>query len=81
MTNREGWGETRNLAGTEYFAIKEIEVFEYLPLPDGEGDPTEVHMMITIEDFPYPIVMRFHSRRACDELIVALMTHSKAVWP
>lgn len=69
------------MAGVEFFEIESIDVMEFHPLPDGEGPPSEVHLMLTIADFPHPVIMRFHSRRSCDELIVALMTHSKAVWP
>lgn len=69
-----------NVGGQPFFAIEEIKVLEYHPLPDGEGDPTEVHLWFTMEDSPIPMVLRFHSPRAVDELIVALMTHRKAVW-
>ncbi len=74
--------EPRNMAGVEYLAIERIEVVEFHEDLDGGGDPTEVHLLITFKDSPHPVmVMRFHSRPAVDDLIVALIAHSKAVWP
>ena len=73
--------EPRNMAGVQYYAIERIEVGEYHEDLDGGGDPTEVHLLLTMEDHPHPFVMRFHSRPAVDDLIVALIAHSKAVWP
>lgn len=81
MSNREGWGEPINVEGMEFLEIANIEVGEYHELPDGEGDPSEVHLWISLAGSPLKLVMRFHSRRPIDELIVALITHSKAVWP
>ena len=70
-----------NVKGMKFFEIESISVNEWHPLPDGEGDPEQVHMMIDVADVPYPFVVRFKSRRAIDELIVALMTHANHVWP
>ncbi|KKM68340.1 hypothetical protein LCGC14_1461950 [marine sediment metagenome] len=70
-----------NLVEQEFFPISSITVHEYHSLPDGKGPPTEVHLWLKIEgaeDTPFAI--RFHSPRRIDELIVALMTHRKAVW-
>jgi len=72
--------EPVNMAGQKYYAIESIKVLEYHLLPDGEGDPTEVHLWFTMEDDDIPFVICFHSPGAVDELIVALMTHRKAVW-
>jgi hypothetical protein len=81
MTGHEGWGEPVNTEGIQYHAIEKITVFEWHTEPDGKGEPSEVHLWFEMEDGGHPLVMRFHSRPAVDELIVALMTHSKAVWP
>ena len=81
MTNREGWGEPINMEGVEFLEVEEISVNEYHELPDGKGDPTQVHLWLRLANFPHPLIIRFHSRRPVDELIVALITHSKAVWP
>ncbi len=70
----------RNVQGVEYFQVNEIAVREYHPLPDGQGEPTEVHMCIDIVGFPGEVVCRLKSGRATDELIVALITHRKRVF-
>ena len=73
--------EVRPTAGMEFYPIESIEVAEFHESNDGSGDPTQVHLILDIEGAPAPFIMRFKSRPAVDELIVALMTHSKAVWP
>jgi hypothetical protein len=70
-----------NTAGMAYFEIKEISVNEWHPLPDGQGKPEQVHLMIEVDGFPHPLVIRYKSRRPVDELIVALITHAEHVWP
>ena len=73
--------QDRNLAGQEFFPVESIEVLEYCPLPNGEGEPTEVHLWLKIEGAEStPFAIRFHSPRTVDELIVALMTHRARVW-
>ena len=70
-----------NVAGQEFIPVLSIRVLEYHPLPDGEGEPTQVHLWMVIdgaEDMPF--VIRFHSGKPIDELIVALITHRKAVF-
>jgi hypothetical protein len=50
----------RNVAGMEAFSIDNYSVFEWCPLPNGEGSPTQVHVwlnVLTISE--HPIVMRF----------------------
>ena len=73
-----------NLQGIEYVPIEMLEVTEWHDLPDGEGAPTAVHLILHIgkeeDDFP-PFIVRIKGRKTCDELIVALIAHSKAVWP
>jgi hypothetical protein len=71
----------KNLAGTQYFNMKTVTVAEYHELPNGEGPPTEVHLAIDVDGIPYPFIVRWHSRRPIDELIVALITHANRVWP
>lgn len=81
MTTREGRDEPINVEGMKFLEVEEIVVNEYHELPDGKGDPTQVHLWLRLVNFPHPLIVRFRSRRPVDELIVALMTHSKAVWP
>ena len=70
------------LAGTQYYPVSAIEVAEFHESDDASDDPTAVLLTLTVEGAEEtPFVMRFKSRQATDELIVALMTQSKAVWP
>ncbi len=68
-------------AGMQFFSVEKIDVVEFHESDDGSGDPTQVHLIFDIEGAAAPLIMRFHSRPAVDELIVSLMTHSKRVWP
>lgn len=69
-----------NVGGLPYYEIDSIEVAEWHPLPNGEGQPTQVHMILTMKDSPIPLIVRFKSRRPVDSLIMALMTHANGVW-
>lgn len=78
-----------NLAGIEYMDIESIVVAEFHAEEDGQGgaDPErmlgaeQVHLIINIRDFPYPIIMRFKSKAGIDKHIVDLMRASRSVWP
>ena len=76
-----------NLDGMEYHAISGINVAEWHEEEDGKGKPTAVLLMFDMEAAdgelhnPPKFICRLKSRRATDNLIVALMAHSKAVWP
>ena len=70
----------KNLAGDKYFEVKSIEVTEWHSLPNGEGKPEQEHLIIELENCPYPLVMRFKSRKPVDSLIVALITHANSIW-
>ena len=69
------------MAGVEFFEIEKIEVGEFHELEDGKGPPSEVHLLLTLAGFPYPLIMRFKSRPTLDELIANLIRHGKEVWP
>jgi len=69
-----------NTEGLKFYEIKGISVNEWHSLPDGKGNPEQVHLWLELEDIPYPFVLRFKSRRPIDELIVALITHANNVW-
>lgn len=73
--------EPVNLAGQRFIPVASIEVLEFHEAEDGQGLPTEVHLWLKMEgaeDIPFAI--RFHSPDAIDQLIVALITHRRAVW-
>lgn len=70
-----------NLKGTEFYPISSIEVLEYHDQEEGQGDPVAVLLWIKVEGAEdTPFAMRFNSGPPVDELIVALMTHRKAVF-
>jgi len=69
-----------NTEGMKFFEIEQISVNEWHPLPDGQGNPTQVHMKLEVDGFDFPLVVRFKSRRPVDELIMGLITHANNVW-
>ena len=76
--------QPENTSGMKYLAIKldAIRVAEWHPLPDGLGDPTEVHVHLEIEHLPeMPMVMRFKGPGTLDQFILALAEHRRNVWP
>ena len=70
-----------NLKGIEYIALESLEVGEFHEAEDGAGKPSQVHLTFKIEGAPARMVFRFKSCKPVDSLIVALITHSKNVWP
>ena len=79
MSNVESTG-AENVAGMAVTEVEGIEVYNWHPLPNGEGQPTEVHMHLNLKIFPYPLVMRFKGPRGLDHLIAALVAHRRDVW-
>ncbi len=73
--------EPVNLEGTDFFEILEWGVGNFHELPDGQGEPSQVHMWIELEGGEEtPLVLRFKSARAVDHLIGALRRHRIEVW-
>lgn len=70
-----------NTAGMLFYEIESIVVNEWHELPDGRGDPSEVHIVVKVKGAKYPLIMRFKKPRPIDDLIVALITHRRRVWP
>jgi len=68
----------RNLAEMKAFVMDGI--FEYHPLPNGEGPPTQVHLVIGLGD-DLQIVVRMKSRDSCEQLVEAITKHTDNVWP
>ena len=73
--------EIQNLAGKAVFEIIEWGVFEWHPLPNGQGDPTQVHFKLVIDDQLPPFIMRIKSRKAAEQLMEAIRRHADNVWP
>jgi hypothetical protein len=72
-----------NMSELKIVEIAGIRVNEFHPLPNGQGDPTEVHLMLQLRgvDPRQRLALRMKSRRVVDELIAALETHRDNVWP
>src|SRR3954449_9690381 len=70
-----------NLQGVLHADIEELIVGSWCPLPEGQGLATQVHMMIKSNIMSVPMVMRFKSRDAINQVIEALSLHRDDVWP
>ena len=83
MTRRSYSEEPRNTEGISFLEgrIDSIEVGEWHPLPDGQGQPTQVHMTVVIWGLDLPFVLRFKGPKTLDSVITALATHRGNVWP
>ena len=73
--------DPQNLVGLAYRDIEEITVAEYHPQPDGQGLPTQVHMLLTVRGETLPLIMRFMGPDTLDQMIAALVRHRQSVWP
>lgn len=72
--------DIRNLDSMFLREIDEIDICEFHPLPNGGGKPTQVHMVVTVRDFPGQMVMRFKGPQTLDEVIDALTKHRERVF-
>ena len=75
--------EPENVEGKRYLLIKldSLHIMEYHALPDGQGPPTEVHLMLVVDGLEdMPMIARFKSPKSLDKLIAALATHRYNVW-
>lgn len=64
------------------FEIDSLEIAQWMPDPDGRGQPTQVHLTIRVkglEDMPF--VMRFKGPGTITALIEQLTQHRDEVWP
>lgn len=66
--------------GMKYYDVKGLSVREWHSLPDGKGEPEQVHLVLEVDGIPYPIILRLKSRRLVDELATALLSHAINVW-
>jgi hypothetical protein len=70
-----------NLAGSNVLPLDSYAVVEWHPAPDGQGKPTQVHLVLNIPDLPVRFSLRLKSASAVDTLVGSLMRHRKSVWP
>lgn len=73
--------DIRNTAGMTFWDVREVEIVEWGPGSDGEGDPTEVHVVLRVEQLPEPLILRLRTRAYALELSDAIGIHTNNVWP
>jgi hypothetical protein len=61
--------------------IASAEIVEWHPLPDGQGRPTQVWLIVTFHGAPLPAVWRFKGPDTLGQIIAALQRHRANVWP
>jgi hypothetical protein len=81
MSEEKNYDE--NLAELDIIELEGIDIVEFHPLPDGKGNPTQVHLITRPKGAPenFRLVMRFKSRQIITEVIDALVKHRNHVWP
>ena len=70
-----------NLAGAKFCDIEQISIQEWHPLPNGEGKPTQVHMIIWVKGIKVPFIMRFKGPKTLGVVVATLQDYSANVWP
>ena len=78
----ESINEPFNTAGMEFVEVdvNRLGVMEWHPLPNGEGDPTQVHVVTRVKGSDIPFILRFKSPRTLDKFTAALAVHRRNVW-
>lgn len=70
----------RNLSDMFIREVRDINIVQWHPLPNGEGKPTQVHMMLNVVDFPGTLCLRFKGPTTLDQIIDALIEHREDVF-
>lgn len=60
--------------------IECITIAEWCSNPDGV-DPTQVHLIIGLEEADFSMYLRFKGTESLDKIIYALIEHRRVVWP
>ena len=50
-------------------------------LQNGQGSATEVHVLLAIEDYITPVIMRFTSPQMVERFARVLIERASEVWP
>lgn len=58
--------------------IIEMRTAEYVE--GGQEQPSELHFILEVKGFPYPLVLRMKSAEPVDELIEGLKDHRRSIW-
>ena len=60
--------------------IEAITIAEWCPNPNRQN-PTQVHLIIELEDADFSMALRVKSTHSLDKMIKALITSRRNVWP
>jgi len=60
--------------------IEAIHIAEWCPNPD-RINPTQVHLIIELEDTDFTMTLRFKGTGTLDKIIYQLIEHRRNVWP
>lgn len=58
--------------------ITEMRTAEYVDA--DQEQPSELHFILEVKGFPYPLVLRMKSAEPVDELIEGLKDHRRSIW-
>ena len=61
--------------------LEGIDIAQWHPEKDGKGKPTEVHMRLSVKEFPqFGFAVRFKGKRTLDAVISSLAMHRRDVF-
>ena len=60
------------------FKIRDMRTSEYINA--GDDEPSELHFILEVDGFPYPLVLRMKGHETVDELIDGLKGHRRSIW-
>jgi len=69
-----------NTGGEPYFRINEVQIMSWGPELDGKGPATELHILMTAQGCPYPIV-QVMSLEEVDTFVASIREIRNAEWP
>lgn len=64
-----------------FLQVEQWRIAAWTPRPDGQPPLEQVHILLDIESFPYPVVMRFKSPDTLGFIIEELAKYRHQVWP
>ena len=65
--------------GRRAYHIQEFRVAEYVP--HDEEAPLELHILLAVNEFKYPLIARFQSPDTLGYLIEELIAFRQRIWP
>lgn len=73
--------EPVDTTGQAFIEMEGVHVYDWSPLPAGQGAATQVHLVFDVQGSPAPLILRLKTARVVDELVAALSEHRRNVWP